>query len=380
MSWYVRTPEREFGPVSEEALLALVSTGQVAADSLVCRSGTTHWTTTTDSGLLPRANQDQIEAAVARPGPPSASDSLDDRSVEIFATPWPRFWARALDLILDGSLIGFTIGALRPSLLEEHGILWQFLLELPCCLLVDCLLYGVFGSTPGKAVAGIRVVSDPGGERLGFAAYFKRNVEVYLFGFGLGLPLISLATLFWCYRKLADGETLSWDLYAESKVIARSASRVRTWLVAVIYLGLLVGLSLIERSARIEEAMKHLRVRRAEERIRAEQSLQATARAINERGPWFVRPDNRFDSARAGPGLTFTYEYTMIAVRRSRLSSQDLERLRQGEQDRLFRATCRGSLIHMIQTAEVIRAHYSDRDGADLATAEVKRADCGWRQ
>jgi hypothetical protein len=76
----------------------------------------------------------------------------------------------------------------------------------------------------------------------------------------------------------------------------------------------------------------------------------------------------------------FTYGYTMTALRKSQLSAQDLDQFRQAEQDRLFQASCRGRLIYMFHTAETLRAHYSDRDGAELATAEVRRADCGWRE
>lgn len=380
MTWFVRTAERDVGPLSEEALRALISTGQVGADTLVCRNGTSDWITTADSGLLQTATSNQVGTAVARSGEPVTPESSADPSLGIPATPWRRFWARALDTLVDGALIGVTIGVVRPSLIQDLGGWGQMLLDLPCGLLVDCVLYGVFGSTPGKAVAGIRVVSDVGEERLTFRAYFRRNVEIYIFGFGLGLPLINLVALYRSYRKLAQGETLSWDQYAESKVLARSQSWIRTSVVAVVYVSLLGGALLLGRRAAIEEGKQHALVLQVQARIRAEESLRSTARDINKMGPMFVRSDNRFDSAKAGPGLMFTYEYTMTAMRRSQLSSPDLERFRQSEQDRLFTAACRGSLIRMMMTAEILRAHYSDRDGVELATAEVKRADCGWRQ
>jgi len=47
------------------------------------------------------------------------------------------------------------------------------------------------------------------------------------------------------------------------------------------------------------------------------------------------------------------------------------------EQDRLFETACRGSLIYMFHTAQTRRAHYADRDGEELAIAEVRRADRG---
>lgn len=253
------------------------------------------------------------------------------------------------------------------------------LLSVPCALLIDCVLYAVFGTTPGKVLAGIRVIADSGGGRLTFRAYFKRSVEIYIFGLGLGLPLVSLVTLFLCYRKLADGETLSWDQYAESMVAARSTSWVRTSVVALIYLAVLAGLSMLDRREQLERIARKEQAREIDSRIRAEQELQSMARAINKRGAVFVRPNNRFDAAQAGPGLMFTYGYTMTALRKSQLSDQELEQFKQGEQDRLFQAACRGSLIYMFHTAETLRAHYTDRDGAELAIAEVRRTACGWK-
>jgi uncharacterized RDD family membrane protein YckC len=340
----------------------------------------TDWTTTEASGLLLPLESEPAETAVPEPIESSAQNpaqrSIEEQPLEIIARPWRRFWARMLDLLLDGALIGITVGALRPSLLEEHGLLWQLLL-VPSALLIDCLVYTVFGTTPGKAVAGIQVIDDRGGGRLTFGAYFKRSVEIYIFGFGLGLPLVSLVTLFRCYRKLADGETLSWDQYAESKVTARSTSWVRTSIVALIYLALIAGVGVLERRAQLERAVREERAREVQRRNLAEQELQSMARDINKMGPMFVRPNNRFDSAHGGPGLMFTYGYTMTALRKSQLSARDLDQFRQAEQDRLFQAACRGHLIYMFDTAETLRAHYSDRDGAELATAEVRRADCG---
>ncbi len=380
MSWYVRTAEREIGPLSEEALRAMASTGQIGTDTPVCRSGTTDWTTTEASGLLLFTPQSEpaetTEPSVQIP----AQQSIEGQALEIIATPWQRFWARMLDLLLDGALVGITVGALRPSFLEERGLLSQLLLSVPSALLIDCLVYIVFGTTPGKAVAGIRVIDDRGGGRLTFGAYFKRSVEIYIYGFGLGLPFVSFVTLFRCYRKIADGETLSWDQYAESKVIARSTSWVRTSIVALIYLVLLAGVGVLERHDQLERAVREQQAREVERHNHAEQELQSMAGDINKRGPMMVRPDNRFDSAHAGPGLMFTYEYTMTALRKSQLGAQNLDEFRQGEQDRLFQAACRGRLIYMFYTAETLRAHYSDRDGAELGTAEVRRADCGWRQ
>ena len=198
MSWYVRTAEREIGPLSEEALRAIAATGQIGADALVCRSGTAEWTTAEAAGLLlfpPQTApfQPSVSEIAGQPVESPAHQSNDDPGSETIATPWRRFWARLLDLLLGSVLIGLIVGALRPSLVAEHEALLN-LLAIPGALLIDGLVYAAFGTTPGKAVAGIRVVVDGSGQRLTLRVYLKRNFEVYLFGIGLGIPIISLIT------------------------------------------------------------------------------------------------------------------------------------------------------------------------------------------
>jgi uncharacterized RDD family membrane protein YckC len=319
--------------------------------------------------------QPSVSDTAGQPVESPAQQSNDNPGLETIATPWRRFWARLLDLLLGSALIGLIVGALRPSLIAEHGALLN-LLAIPGALLIDGLVYTAFGTTPGKALAGIRVVDDRSVQPLAFRVYFKRNFEVYLFGLGLGVPVISLITLIVSYRRIARGELSSWDLYAESRVSARSTSWVWTWVVAAIYLASFAALMLLESYDRENVARRASETRQIEMRKRSEQQLQGMAGAINKDGARMVRPDTRFDDARAGPGLTFTYDYTMTTLRRSELNAQELEQFEDGEQKRLFTAACGGRLAYMLGIATTLHAHYLDRDGSDLGTAEVTRADC----
>ena len=59
MTWYVRTANREFGPLSEQALRAIAATGQIDVKTLVRRSVTEEWVSiATVPGILPPARQD----------------------------------------------------------------------------------------------------------------------------------------------------------------------------------------------------------------------------------------------------------------------------------------------------------------------------------
>jgi hypothetical protein len=57
MLWYVLRGDREIGPLGEEALRALVGTGQIGADTLLWHDGLRGWTAAaTLPGVLgPRA-------------------------------------------------------------------------------------------------------------------------------------------------------------------------------------------------------------------------------------------------------------------------------------------------------------------------------------
>ena len=64
MIWYVRRGERERGPLGEEALRALVGTGQVTPDTMLWREGLPDWTA---AGALPGVLGPGAAAAPAAP-------------------------------------------------------------------------------------------------------------------------------------------------------------------------------------------------------------------------------------------------------------------------------------------------------------------------
>jgi len=67
-----------------------------------------------------------------------------------------------------------------------------------------------FGTTPGKALMGIRIRNIIG-SRLSFRSSLKRSALAMLAGMGLGIPLISLITQFICARTLSEDGYVFWD-------------------------------------------------------------------------------------------------------------------------------------------------------------------------
>jgi uncharacterized RDD family membrane protein YckC len=247
MSWYVRNGGREIGPISEQTLRAMSATGQLDVATLVRRSDSAQWLAVTAvPAIVPPPGAAPLPQRLAlRAGPAPQQGALEEVAHdEDIATPWRRLWARLLDVFLCIYLLGFVLGAVRPSLFQSGGteaahqqlIAW---LLMPVVMVLDSIIYAMFGNTLGKAIAGIAVRRERGG-RLPLFTYLKRNFELYFFGLGTLFPLITLVTLIGSFRRAERDELMSWDLSADSRVVARSTNPARTWIVALVYI-VLVG-------------------------------------------------------------------------------------------------------------------------------------------
>jgi hypothetical protein len=415
MTWYVRTANREFGPLSEQALRAIAATGQIDVKALVRRSVTEEWVSiATVPGILPPGGR----IAVPRPTPalrpesaprteaplellpdppppaptprPSSAPppSTPGRTLEglpipvevDIATPWRRFWARWLDVILGACLIGFMLGTVRPSFYQPggfgaaHAQLFGWFMT-PVVMLLDAVIYALFGNTAGKAIAGIAVRDDRSGGRLPFFVYLKRNFELYIVGLGTAFPLASLFTLYGSFRKADHGEPLSWDLSADSRVVARSVNPVRTWVVAVVYISLVAGLTQL-RTVEQRVFAQH-QATNADHGKFAEKQLQEAADSLNQNAPRMIDAQTRLDRVELGTGLVFTYEYTLVNQRMARLPPESLDRFQRGIRQRLNKLACdEHKLDSLLRLANAVKYVYRDQDGTTVATAVLTSADC----
>lgn len=83
------------------------------------------------------------------------------------------------------------------------------LVMLAVAVPVQALLLSTWGTTFGKALLGIKVTKD--GRKLYFGEAFKRELGVYLVGFGLGIPIVSVFTQIAAYDHLKKQGASSWD-------------------------------------------------------------------------------------------------------------------------------------------------------------------------
>lgn len=176
--------------------------------------------------------------------------SFEDEDTRL-ATAWPRFWARIFDISIYSVPAALLIGIVFPSFFTSSafqgptGNLVSGMVMLPFSMIIDATIIAFFGSSPGKAIAGL-YVAGLDQERLSFETSFQRNALVYLKGMILGLPLFALIGYINGQSAIRDHGITSWDEHTKTRVYASSNNAGRTVLIgilAVIALGLNNALS-----------------------------------------------------------------------------------------------------------------------------------------
>lgn len=133
------------------------------------------------------------------------------------AGPLRRYTARTIDLIVaDIILYGvvlclMTFGLINLELSNPGESAALHMTMLPIALLVDAAIYRARGTTLGKKLLGIRVVGL-NGSPLTPRDYAWRNVRIWIHGFGFGIPVVSLVTLWRQYRRVRAGGCASYDV------------------------------------------------------------------------------------------------------------------------------------------------------------------------
>lgn len=199
--------------------------------------------------------EDQVEWDTIRPqvylaqSPgPTVPETVDIR----FRIPWRRYLARWMDGLLYAALweaflsLFFRVNILERSLGEtvlDTGAALALMLVLEPCFLHR------FGTTPGKALLGLRLTRSDG-SFLGWMEAFYRTLGVILVGLGLMFPVFSTITAiygYYCCRKESphpwsledeawsdgtDGRAGFWDTPGAAR---RAAQYVGVWVLVLLW-------------------------------------------------------------------------------------------------------------------------------------------------
>ena len=157
-----------------------------------------------------------------------------------------RRWAARLVDMLCGSLI------VMPALLKGFGYfdacsafnkLNDFIggvIAIPLLLLLETIVFELFGTTFGKWAFSIQV-RDSSGYPVSSWIYFKRLVRLWASGLGLGLPIVSLIVPWFQCRKVRSGRLATYDESLGLRVDRERFHPLR-WIVVLPVLIVVVGL------------------------------------------------------------------------------------------------------------------------------------------
>ena len=196
--------------------------------------------------LEPEGYLVQLEAEETAAGNASTVPRPEKKDlIQTVGHPWRRYFARYFDMSVYSTVWAIVyLGIFR---IGDAGIgvrFFEWLVSLLFMVLLEPLFLSRFGTTPGKAIFGLRI-SALSGEKLTYseAAHWTRGV-IYS-GMGLNLPFVNL----WCnwksYRRCSAGEAEPWEEDANYSIRDTKGWRIVLFLVAEsLLIGLITFLSL----------------------------------------------------------------------------------------------------------------------------------------
>jgi hypothetical protein len=159
-----------------------------------------------------------------------------------------RFWARILDNWVLVIPVGVIVAFVYPRIVLWNDFLVGMLL-LFIFSLIEPVMMCMFGTTLGKFLFGIQVRTRSGG-RLSFGQALKRSLRVWFYGWGMGIPVVSLITLAAAYQNLNQEEITTWDKRGDFRVLHRRIGVAKILATVTLVLGLLVLLGALKQMAR----------------------------------------------------------------------------------------------------------------------------------
>lgn len=263
MDFYLAIDGSKSGPFSIFKVGELLRAGTVTPDSYAWHRGLDEWKPIREipsfdllrEEFESESSESPVEEPprVYRPQPRKREDPPDDSgrysdiplpsgdaTVAMMETEYPRplirFWARMFDYTLVSVIVFYFSGPVIPQIqldenfndaLARHMDAMRkpesvlFLKALFFSLLswhfLEAVLIHLFGSTPGKAVFGIRV-RRANGERVPMLLSLGRSFYVYLLGVGFyQFPFILIGAGFSYFRLITTGRCL-WDSHLGLRV------------------------------------------------------------------------------------------------------------------------------------------------------------------
>ena len=159
-----------------------------------------------------------------------------------------RWTARCVDMLCCGVIVMPVLmsglmyfGAC--SAFTKFSYVIGCVIAIPLSLLLEAVVFELFGTTFGKWAFSIRV-RDSIGHPASSWIYFKRLVRLWASGLGLGLPIVSLIPPLVQYRKVHSGSSTTYDESLGLRVDKERFHLLR-WIVVLPVLIVVVGLAIL---------------------------------------------------------------------------------------------------------------------------------------
>jgi len=127
--------------------------------------------------------------------------------------PWRRYLARMFDIFMYDILwSAFLAFVFHVNLAARNNLLSLFnsFAAIAIMLVLEPLWLYLFGTTPGKAIFGLRI-ETPEGRRLSYGEGLERTWGVIGAGMGYNIPIYNLIRLWKSYKLCSEKETQPWD-------------------------------------------------------------------------------------------------------------------------------------------------------------------------
>ncbi len=236
-AWFYGKGGDPIGPHTPSEMRELFASGDLEARDLVWTEGMENWAEARTLDFLrpgPPSSQPPAHEETDIPRPIETTDEPDlapprrDFSPRAFlraevqkegsqVRPWVRYFARMIDITVGQTFIFMTSGNLdllhNLPTMPKHVMYFLF-----GWVLIETCLMSTWGTTPGKWLMKIQV-TDAQGRKLEMTQAFRRSLQVWIRGMGMGIPILSLITLMMSHGRLVQDGSTRWDQLGNLKVV-----------------------------------------------------------------------------------------------------------------------------------------------------------------
>jgi uncharacterized RDD family membrane protein YckC len=208
--WYYLVGPDKVGPRSLDEILALAQAGAIVSDTLVWAPGMDDWCRASTVEELKEPLRVLEYAGSVGAGAQAGFGEATGVPASSENHPWRRWLARVVDYAVAAFVLGFVLAFIAPETSIFDNNVTATLVVCAFWVIAEAFVQAWFGNTPGKALFAISVKQQDG-RSLRVDQALARSLRVWLFGVGVGLPLVSLFTMAHSHGRLRRSGATSWD-------------------------------------------------------------------------------------------------------------------------------------------------------------------------